>query len=95
MSEKEKITTVNQSQIIEPDSVRVGIKENAIQFEFAQTKLNDNSHENEEVLVVANIRLDPKYLQHFMIAIVEAGIEYEKNFNVDIGFAPFWKSENT
>ena len=95
MSEKEMINTINQAQIIEPDSVRKGIKENAIQFEFAKSKRNDDSSNNVEFLVVANIRLNPKYLQHFMATIVEAGIEYERNFNVDIGFAPFWRSENT
>ena len=91
MEKEKKINTINKVQVIEPDSVRIGIKENAIQLEFGQIEHIDEEQDNLNVL--SNVRLSPKYLQYFMIKIVEAGIEYEKNFNVDIGFAPFWKPD--
>ena len=91
MEKEKKINTINKVQVIEPDSVRIGIKENAIQLEFGQIEHIDE--EQDTLNVLSNVRLSPKYLQYFMIKIVEAGIEYEKNFNVDIGFAPFWKPD--
>lgn len=69
--------------------MRIGVKENVIQFEFGEMQSVDEQQENLNVL--SSIRLNPKYLQNFMLKVVEAGVEYEKIFHVDIGFAPFWK----
>ena len=91
MDKEKKVNTIIKTQVIEPDSVRIGIKENAIQLEFGQIEHLDEEQDNLNIL--SSIRLSPKYLQHFMIKIMEAGIEYEKNFDVDIGFAPFWKPD--
>ena len=87
MRKMKEIVNANEIQPVEPDSVRVGIKENAIQFEFGHILDSD------EIVIASVIRLNPKYLQQFMIKIVEAGIEYEKQFGTDIGFNTFWKPE--
>ena len=79
---------------IEPDLVRIGVKENAIQLEFMQTSEDYQSPENRKVSYKVNIRMSPKYLQNFALNIIEAGIAYEKTFDADIGFTPFWKADN-
>ena len=87
MSKSRKIVNADNIQPIEPDIVRVGIKENAIQFEFGQAENPDR------IVITSAIRLNPKYLQQFMMRIVESGIAYEKKFDADIGFNTFWKTE--
>lgn len=88
MESVDKVVNVNQVQPVEPDYMRIGIKENAMQFEFGQSK------DSNEIEIVSVVRLNPKYLQQFMVKIVEAGIEYEKKFGTEIGFSTFWKLEN-
>ena len=90
MNDEKVVRTGVQVQPIEPDSVRIGIKENAIQLEFGQ--FESSAEEHNDVIITSIIRLNPKYLQQFMLKIAEAGVEYEKKFDADVGFHTFWKS---
>ena len=91
MSEKKNFRVLSDVAVIEPDSVRIGIKDNVIQFEFGQTEQAENHEENFTAL--SRVRLNPKYLKTFIIKMLEAGMEYEKAFKADIGFTAFWTAD--
>ena len=86
-----KVNVIGEINPVEPDSVRIGIEENLVQIEFGKTEHVDKKQN--EVRIVSAVRLNPKYLQQFMVKILEAGITYEKTFNEDIGFSTFWQKE--
>ena len=81
----------SEIQPIEPDSVRIGIKDGVVQFEFGQIEHIDG--QEDDFVILSSIRLNPKYLKSFMLKVLETGIEYEKNFRTDIGFTAFWKKD--
>ncbi len=90
VEKKNNINEMGKVSIIEPNSVRIGIKSGVIQIEFGQ---NEDAEEHEERFTASSrVRLNPKYLKPFIIKMLEAGMEYEKTFKTDIGFTSFWNA---
>ena len=88
---KNNINEMGRVSIIEPDSVRIGIKDGVIQIEFGQNE--DTEGHGERFTALSRVRLNPKYLKSFIIKMLEAGMEYEKAFKADIGFTAFWTAD--
>lgn len=76
MNEKNISSNIN----VDPDSLRIGMRENIIQLEFG------TEDDNEKFITLAEIRLNPKALKNIIAELFIAGIEYEKNTDTILDF---------
>lgn len=92
MAENKKLEVVTDGKFLMPSSMRVGIKEDAIQIEFGNKE--DIEDEKEKFTILTAIQLNPKVLHSLVAELYNIGVSYEQKYNTDIGFLSALKENN-
>ncbi len=92
MNGEKKLEVVTDGKFLTPSSMRIGIKEDAIQIEFGNQE--DIEDKKEKFTILTAIQLNPKVLRSVVAELYNTGVTYEQKYNTDIGFLSSLKEKN-
>lgn len=75
------------ADFFEPDSFRIGIKEDAVKIEFGHIEEIENAEE--KFIAHSAIKLTPSALRFLLTELYKTGVNYEEKYHRDIGFSTF------